>query len=151
MRPLLLGTVLSVALVSSAQAQEWSPRQQEVWSNVQVYWDLFAKEDLEGFLGYIHEDFRGWTYGVALPRDKAYVEKTMPQAFATSETILHDIRPVAIQVHDGLAVVHYYYERTFMDDSGAQQSVSGRWTDVLVAQGDRWVMIADHGGAGGGS
>jgi hypothetical protein len=150
MRPITLLALLSILPVCSAHTQEWSPRQQEVWSNVQVYWDHFAKEDLEGFLSYLHDDFRGWSYGTALPRDKAYVEKTMPQAFATSETILYDIRPVAIQVHDGTAIVHYYYERTYMDDSGTQRSDSGRWTDVLVPQGDRWVMIADHGGSGGG-
>jgi hypothetical protein len=24
--------------------------------------------------------------------------------------------------------------------------VQGRWTDILMKQGDKWVMIGDHGG-----
>lgn len=149
MRPAILAVALALASPAGAYAQQWTPQQQEVWSNVQVYWDLFAKEDLEGFLEYLHSDFRGWSYGAPLPRTKAYMEKTLPQAFATSETILYDIKPVAIQVHDDLAIVHYYFERTYMDGSGAQHTERGRWTDVLVAEGDRWIMISDHGGTDG--
>lgn len=28
-----------------------------------------------------------------------------------------------------------------------EKGVGGRWTDVLKKQGDKWVLIADHGGA----
>jgi ketosteroid isomerase-like protein len=148
MRRALLMAVTPMLLAAPATTQQWSASQQEVWSHVQTYWDLYAKEDLDGFLAYLHEDFRGWTYGAPLTRDKAYMRKNMPQGFATSETILHDIRPIAIQVHDAVAIVHYYYERTYMDAEGRQHRDSGRWTDVLVPQGDRWVMISDHGGSG---
>lgn len=151
MRRLILVFVSSLMLVAASHAQEWSAQQQEVWSHVETYWDLYAKEDVEGFLAYLHDDFRGWTYGAPLPRDKAYMESNMPQGFATSETILYNIRPVAIQVQGPVAVVHYYYERTYMNASGEQLKESGRWTDVLVRQADRWIMIADHGGSGSGN
>lgn len=140
-----------IALGGAMHAQEWSVQQQEVWSHVETYWDLYAKENVAGFLSYLHDDFRGWTYGAPLPRDKAYMESNMPQGFATSETILYSIKPVAIQVLEAVAVVHYYYERTYMNASGEQLRESGRWTDILVPQGDRWVMIADHGGSGSGT
>jgi ketosteroid isomerase-like protein len=142
--------VIPFMFLSRAHAQDWSAEQQEVWSTVESYWDLFAKEDLEGFLSYLHDDFRGWTYGVPLPRDKSYMQKSMPLGFAVSETIMVDIKPVAIQVHGNLAIVHYYYERTYVDAEGSQAGDTGRWTDVLVQQDDRWMMIADHGGSSAG-
>jgi ketosteroid isomerase-like protein len=150
MHRLILALAPSLVLAAASHAQEWSAQQQEVWSHVETYWDLYAKEDVDGFLAYLHEDFRGWTYGAPLPRDKAYMESNMPQGFATSETILYDIKPVAIQVQGQVAVVHYYYERTYMNASGEQLRDSGRWTDVLLRQDDRWIMIADHGGSGSG-
>ena len=150
MRRVVLAVLIAAFFTPIAHAQEWSAEQQEVWSHVETYWDMFAKEDLEGFLGYLHDDFRGWTKGAPLTRDKAYMQKNLPLGFAGSETVLVDIRPVAIQVHEDVAIVHYYYERTYVDAAGAQAQDTGRWTDVLVAQGDRWVMIADHGGSDGG-
>jgi len=131
--------------------QEWSPEQQEVWQNVETYWHLYATEDVSGFLGYLHEDFSGWTHTNALPRDKADMARYLPRDFETTETVLYDVNPVGINVQGNVAIVHYYYTRSYEDLSGGQHSDAGRWTDVLMRQGDRWVMIGDHGGSDGGN
>lgn len=143
-------TVFAVVLPFYLQAQQWSPAQQEVWRGVESYWGLFASEDIDGFLSYLHEDFTGWSYGAALPRTKADMEKSLALSFATSETTIYDIKPVAIRLHGDVAIVHYYFDRTYLDDKGDHHTATGRWTDILVRQGDRWVMIGDHGGAGTG-
>lgn len=44
-----------------------------------------------------------------------------------------------------LAYVHYYYSYLYKDAEGKEKSSFGRWTDILMKQGDKWVMIGDHG------
>lgn len=129
-----------------ASAQEWSPAQKEVWKNVETYWDLVAKGDLEGFLSYMHPDYRGWSYQSPVPETKETARKFLTYELANSKTVVYQITPVAIQVHGDVALVAYYYTEITTDAEGKTTSRQGRWLDVLMRQGDRWVMIGDHGG-----
>lgn len=149
-RAVILSLALALTCPILARGQQWSPAQQEAWGTVEAYWQCFAAGDAECFLTYLHDDFSGWTHTHALPRDKEDMSQYLPLGFETSETLIHDIDPVGIKVHGDFAIVHYYYSRTFVDGSGARHSDTGRWTDILKRQGDRWVMIADHGGSDGG-
>ena len=127
-------------------AQEWSAAQKEVWKNVEAYNALADAGNIEGFMAYVHNDYLGWNYQSALPRDKATVRKFVEYGFMTSKTILTNIKPVAIGVFGNVAYVHYYYAVIYKDAEGKEKSESGRWTDILMKQGDKWVMIGDHGG-----
>jgi ketosteroid isomerase-like protein len=46
-----------------------------------------------------------------------------------------------------VAFVHYYYTTVKETQDGKKKTESGRWTDILLKQGTRWVMIGDHGGS----
>lgn len=147
LRVVFSAIVLFLLVPLPAHSQQWSPVQQEVWENVEAYWSLNAAEDVEGFLSYLHEDFSGWTHTQALPRDKEDMAMYLPVGFETTETLIYDIDPVGIKVYGEIAIVHYYYSKTFVDRAGTLQKDTGQWTDILMKQGDKWVMIADHGGA----
>jgi hypothetical protein len=127
-------------------AQEWSAVQKEVWKNVEAYWGLYAQGNLEGYMGYVHTDYRGWSYNSALPSDKASSQKWVDHDIKTTKTLVYDVKPVAIQIHGNIAFVHYYYAQLVKDVEGKEKASSGRWTDILMKQGDKWVMIGDHGG-----
>jgi ketosteroid isomerase-like protein len=127
-------------------AQEWSAAQKEVWKNVEAYNALADAGNVEGFLAYVHNDYQGWNYQSALPNDKATVKKFIEYEFKTSKTIVSNIKPVAIGIFGNVAYVHYYYVVIYKDVEGKEKSESGRWTDILMKQGDKWVMIGDHGG-----
>ncbi len=137
--------VISLA-AAPAGAQEWSPAQKEVWKNVETYWDLVAKGDLEGFLSYMHPDYRGWSYQSPVPATKETARKFLTHELATTKTIVFQITPVAIQVHGDFAFVAYYYTEITKDAEGKTKTRQGRWLDILMKQGERWVMIGDHGG-----
>ncbi len=107
---------------------------------------LAACSDLEGFLGYIHADYSGWAYDDALPRDKASLRKWAAYEMETPETLLHEVRPVSIQIHGNVAIVHCYYVLVYEDAEGSEKTSRGRWTDILMKQGNMWVVIGDHGG-----
>ena len=141
-------SVLSMFALSPSYVwgQEWSAEQKEIWKYVETAWVDAQEEDMEGLLSYFHEDFRGWANGDAMPRDKASSKMWNTLALETNDRLVSEIWPVGIQVFDNIAIVQYYFKYANKNSEGKLENVRGRWTDILMKQGDRWVVIADHGG-----
>ena len=132
--------------VAPAFSQEWSPAQKDVWKNVEHYWSLGAEEKLEELLGYFDEEYMGWSYEQVLPYGKASVKKWSSHFYETSEPLLHEIKPVAIEIHGDVALVFYYFTSYYKNEEGKHKTRQGRWIDILKKQGDKRVLIGDHGG-----
>lgn len=147
----LVSAVIVLAGSSAAVAQEWSAAQKDVWKSVEAYWDLGAKRDVDGMLGYFHDSYLGWSNQSPLPNGKAEVRKWMTHEFETTTEVLHTIQPVGIAIHGDMAIVHYYFVVLETNAKGEEQTRQGRWTDILKKQGDRWVLVADHGGQASGN
>jgi len=137
---------LTLFISVQLSAQEWSDKQKEVWKNVETYWGLINKRDVEEFMSYFHSDYIGWSINAALPTNKKQVRKWIAHNFQTRKVLVSEIRPVAIKIHGNVAIVHYYYSRFIKDVEGKERYRSGRWTDILMKQGDKWVLIGDSGG-----
>jgi len=149
LRSIAVGSLVCLAVLIAAPvaAGDWSAAQQEVWKNVEAYWAVLAKGDVDGFLAYIHEDYSGWSISSPVPQSKTEAAKWL-RFFATRGTTeFYDITPVGITVHGDVAIVHYFYYDVSKNTEGKVKTEHGRWTDILVKQGDRWVILADHGGA----
>jgi ketosteroid isomerase-like protein len=141
--------VVALALsfaAAPATAQEWSPAQKEVWKNVETYWALGSAEKLDEWLEYFNDDYLGWGYESALPLGKESVRKWQSHFLETTESLVYEIQPVGILIHGDFAIVHYYYSSHYVGETGEHKDSQGRWTDILMKQGDRWVLIGDHGG-----
>ncbi len=145
-RAIALGILLVAACMTNAHAQEWSAAQKEVWKNVEAYWALDAAGNLDGFMSYFHDNYIGWEINQPMPGNKAKVRKFVGHEYTTEKAVLSDITPVSINIFGNVAIVNYYYVRIAKDNDGKEKSRSGRWADVLMKQGDKWVLIADHGG-----
>lgn len=143
----LITLMMLSSLPSVLRAQEWSASQKAVWKDVSAYWDLFASGDADGMLSYFHTDYSGWDVNDPLPAGKATAEKGLKHFLAGHQIVLHSIQPVAINVHGNFAIVHYYYSVTIKNAEGKENNSGGRWTDVLMKQGDKWMLISDSGGA----
>ncbi|MCX6235166.1 MAG: nuclear transport factor 2 family protein [Bacteroidetes bacterium] len=130
----------------SLKAQEWSPVQKEVWKNVNDYWALMAKGDINGFLGYMHNDYLGWDNEDPLPATKEDSQKWLQFSFQFTKILNYSIKPLGIKVYGDVAFVHYYYY-IVRESDGKKNWEQGRWTDILLKQVDKWVMIGDHGGS----
>lgn len=143
---LLAAFVLFVFAPSIVSAQEWSPAQKEVWKNVEAYWALDAAGDTDGFMEYFAEDYCGWSVDEALPGDKAEARKHITHLHKTGKALLSTVKPVAIKIHGDIAIVHYYWAQTVQKADGKELRNSGRWTDILGKRGNKWVLLADHGG-----
>jgi ketosteroid isomerase-like protein len=135
-----------IALHTVAFAQEFSSAQKEVWRNVQTYLELERKQDLEGFMSYFHERYRGWPSGSALPIDKASARELISHDMATTKVLVERAQPVAIEIHGNVAFVDYYLSQVIKDADGKEKTETERWTDILMKEGDKWLMVGDHGG-----
>ncbi|MHC1706423.1 MAG: DUF4440 domain-containing protein [Bacteroidales bacterium] len=142
---LLISIFISGA--NSLNAQEnWSPTQKEVWKNVNDYFSAFSKGDIQGYLSYIHEDFEGWEYNAPFPRRKADVEKMLTNFFKTNKVVTLNLTPVTVKVMGETAFVHYSMAATLDNGDQKKSEITARYTDILVKQGNKWVIIGDHGG-----
>lgn len=143
---LLTALGLFVALPATASAQEWSAAQKEVWKNVEAYWALDAAGKTDDFLAYFSSDYVGWNWRSALPGDKETVRKFVSHDHQVTKTLVYHIQPVAIKIHDNIAFVHYYWTQISQSAGDKEKYSNGRWTDILMKQGDKWVLIGDNGG-----
>ena len=143
---LALTIIFCFTLTSFTFGQEWSTEQKEVWSSVEEYWALSSKGDLDGFLSYFHSSFSGWPNGSAAPHNKTDREKFIRHYLPKTTTALYTITPEAIWVKGNFAFVHYSYTEVEVDMEGKEKLNTGRWTDILTKDGNRWVMVGDSGG-----
>ena len=98
-------------------------------------------------MSYFHDDFLGWARGQWVPTNKADRRVFIKRSFETLESVFYALKPVGIKIHGDVAIVHYFYTDTSKDAKGEEETVSGYWTDILMKQGEKWVMIGDAGGA----
>ena len=148
----LLIFCVAMLAATSAFSQEWSAQQKDVWKNVETYWALAAKGDVEAFLTYFHKDFSGWINGAHLPHDRATREKFIRFNDPRNEILFQDVKPLAIKIHGNIAIVHYTYtEISKSAGDEKEKTEQGRWTDILMKQENKWVMIGDSGGSTSGN
>lgn len=122
---------------------KWSNKQKIIWRNVENYTSLIMKGDVKGFLEYFHEDYSGWNYKEALPVSKTDIEKEL-QHLPKRKILEYKTIPVAINVFNDVAIVHYYYSAVFTNVDGNEKSKIGHNTDILLKQKDKWVLIGDY-------
>lgn len=140
--------LLCVLVVVTEQlfSQEFSAAQKEVWKTIEASWTSDAERNVEEFLSYLHPDFVGWSYKQDLPRDKDSQSKWVRFYFKTEKVLIHEIQPVVIKIYDNVAIAHYCYSVVYKDAEDKQKSSKGRYTDILIKEGDKWLFIGWHGG-----
>ncbi len=146
MRTAVTFSVIAILLVASNQSlgQEWSAEQEEVWKTVETYTEMFTKNN-EQVMAYFHNDFVGWLPGALFADDLASRQKRNAHNMKTTKTIFYDMKPLSVAVYGDTAVVHYYLDSIIQDSEGKEQASTVLWTDILKKQGDKWLLIGDHG------
>ena len=138
--------VLSAFCAVNLMAQQWTDAQKEVWTTVETYNDLAAKSDVEGFLSYFDDSYCGWSYVLDAPSNKNEVTVAIKYWMPNSKTLYQTLTPAKIWVKGDFAFVHYYYTQYTEDSGGKKEWEKGRWTDILMKKGGKWIMVGDHGG-----
>jgi ketosteroid isomerase-like protein len=127
-------------------AKDWSDAQMEVLKQVKESYDLWAKKDIEGFLSYIHDDYCGWHYDNPVTQKKSSFVNMVNYYFPKSELVFYEFTPLEVQILDNVAIVHYYFYFLAKDDEGNEMTSQSRYTDILLKEDGKWLLISDHGG-----
>ncbi len=129
----------------SSTAQEWSKEQKDVWAGVEKYWEVNQSDPL-AFLQYFDESYLGWGYENEAPSKKDDVVKSFSYWTKKGKIQYHVLTPSKIWVNGDFAFVHYYYTQVIENTDGKATTERGRWTDILMKKGGKWMLVGDHGG-----
>jgi len=126
-------------------AQQWSAEQKEVWAGVEKYWDVNQSNPMD-FLQYFDDSYLGWNYQNEAPSVKSDVTKSFGYWTKKGKEQYHILTPAKIWVNSDFAYVHYYYTQVLESTDGKPTTERGRWTDILMKKGGKWMLVGDHGG-----
>lgn len=133
-------------MIENIPTNKWTDAQIEVWDTVVTYTNLIIKGNKKEFLEYIHEDFSGWNNIEPLPIDKQSIIYELKSTSLNVQIGSFDIIPIKINIHNGIAIVHYYFRIKETQNIKKNKSLIKHYTDVLLKKNARWVLIADHFG-----
>jgi len=144
-----LGTLLTAVLLLtpvSGLAQGTADDEAAVWAAVEAIWTAEERGDNDQADEMISEDFMGWPKSSPAPRGKTSTSMWREFNNDLQKGLTHELYPLSIVVHQDMAVAHYLYSSA-VQTKGKQVEVSnGRYTDILVRDGDEWKFISWHGG-----
>ena len=143
-RRILLGLALFVT--APLLAQEWSAEQKEAWAFELAYWKALSDGDVATTTSSMHDDYRGWSYAQSVPGTKESARNALSHFASGTKTFLHHPTPLAILVRGNLAVVHYVVSFHGTNEKGEHETSEDRWTDTLIKENGKWLLLADHGG-----
>ena len=135
--------VMVFLLPLSVQGQEWTAEQMEVWETVQACWSATNVETLSACY---HEDLVTWGVGNGVPINKADFRALDARWLDTQEAVWSHYKPLSIDVRGDMAVVIYvmhWAERHKVTGEETEGIIN--WTEVFVKEGNRWLLLADHG------
>lgn len=141
----LLGIIILIASIENNYAQQWSAEQLDVWNTIDAQWkaDRDGKNWVEEF---VHPECVGWNMNTPMPRDKAATNRWFNIYQELSKTLEYQITPFAIVVKGNIAIAHYYYLLLNESYDGKKIFEKGRWTDILIKEGNKWQFIGWQGG-----
>jgi hypothetical protein len=141
-------TLFSVILTAfgSAAAQDTLDDQADVWATVEEQWASDEKGEKKWIDRLLADDFSGWGNNSPAPRNKSSTRMWDRFNDEQGNTVMHELYPLAIVVHDDVAVAHYLYSSAYEDKEGKVKMNEGRYSDVLIRTDDGWKFIAWHGG-----
>ena len=147
MRAFMGSVLLAItAQASTAVAQSWTPEQQGLWSLEEQQWKMAAAKDASWIDSMVHSNISYWDTDQPGPQNKASLTRWVKYNYATSTVLEQELFPISMTITGNVAVVHYRYRIASENDKGEREIVTGRYTDVLVKEGNRWLFIAWAGG-----
>jgi ketosteroid isomerase-like protein len=143
-RVVFIGLALAI-LPSTAETQQLTPEQQEVWDVVESCWDAAVRDDVETLLSCFHEDYSFWWAEDVLPFGKEFVGRIVPIALPVEDLAVVDVRPAQIVVRGDVAITQWgvrWFERT---QDGTLAPTVERISMTLIRENERWSYLGGGG------
>ena len=147
MKPIVTILISLFMLPNIIIGQTFSKAEQIVIEGVESYWSDFSGKDKNKWLDDFHDSYKGWDVGSEFLNTKKDNIKWNNYTWGKDEVLFWDITPIGVVLHDNIAVVHYYYTTISKNKkNGKETTEKGKWTDVIINDGGKWKLVADHGG-----
>ena len=127
-------------------AQEWTTEQKTVWQEIDNMWAKWKVGDIDAAFANVHEDYLGWNKSAPMPMSKAKWHNSMKDFSKSISDQYYDIEPARIVIYKNVAVVHYYFEYSYVLITGEKKekhAYSGKWTAFFVLEKSLWFLIGD--------
>lgn len=144
--PMLFVAVAALTLAGPAGAQNWTAEQQEVWALEEQQWKMAAAEDLSWVDSMVHPNVSYWETGQPMPQNRTSLLRWNRYSAANNNVLEQELQPISIVITGNVAVVNYYYSVARENHKKEQETIKGRYMDVLIKDGGRWKFIAWAGG-----
>ena len=143
-RVLACAVLLTWAGVASGQT--WSAEQQEIWKLEEKQWQMAKDKDMGWIEAMVHPNLSYWESGAPAPQTKASLARWNRYDSGNSTVLEQELFPHSITVTGNVAVVNYHYRIARESYKKERETVHGRYTDVFVKDGGRWLFLAWTGG-----
>ena len=138
--------IFMVICSGMAAAQTWSAEQQEIWRVEELQWKMSMEKDHSWIEKMVHPNLSVWDSDRVAPQNKASMTRWNRYSSGMGATLEQELHPVSITVTGNIAVVHYRYTAARENFKKERETVTGRYTDVLIKEGGRWMFLAWTGG-----
>ena len=135
-----------VAQTGTAAGQTWSPEQQEIWRLEEQQWKMAAAKDLSWIETMVHPSISYWETTQAMPRNKASLARWSKYDSTNSTVLEQELFPISATITGNIAVVHYRYQIARENYKKERETVTGRYTDILIKDNGRWQFLSWSGG-----
>jgi ketosteroid isomerase-like protein len=94
----------------------------------------------------VHPNLSYWSTESPVPQTKASLARWNRYENTSSTVLEQELFPLSITITGNVAVVSYRYQIARENYKKERETVHGRYTDVLVKEGGRWLFVAWTGG-----
>lgn len=144
--PLGLLMLTMTTFTGVAAAQTWSPEQQEIWRLEEQQWRMAAAKDLSWIETMVHPNLNFWQSDQPMPRGRASLTRWARYDSTNSTVREQELFPISVTITGNVAVAQYRYQVASENYKKERETVTGRYTDVFIREGNRWLFIAWAGG-----
>jgi hypothetical protein len=140
--------ILLIGLLGNTiiNAQEWTSDQKAVWQEVENMWAKWKANEIDEAFANVHEQYLGWNNSAPMPISKDKWVNSMKDFTNSISNQNYNIEPARIVIYKNVAVVHYYFEYSFVinrGDTKVKHSNSGKWSAFFVLEKSLWFLIGD--------
>jgi hypothetical protein len=143
-RALACAVVLTWA--TAASAQTWTPEQQELWKLEEKQWQMAKDKDLTWIETMVHPNLSYWSNESPVPQTRTSLSRWNRYDNTNATVLEQELFPHSITITGNVAVVNYHYQIARESLKKERETVRGRYMDVFVKDGGRWLFIAWTGG-----
>ena len=94
----------------------------------------------------VHPNLSYWSTGSPVPQTKTSLARWNRYDNTNATVLEQELFPLSITITGSIAVVNYHYQIARESYKKERDTVHGRYMDVFVKDGGRWLFIAWTGG-----